>query len=140
MAQITLHLLLQIGKGIEAQVVIEALLIVSVTSLNLAVMPRCSWPENMVENMIAFAKHIKRMYTLRLCRMCEFGPAVGLDLLWSIAEVSNGTLDEIDRRITRMLLISIDKSLSGCFFDDGVLVKLFLFFRRLAGGRHIFYV
>ena len=49
-AQITLHLFLQIGKRIEAQIVIETLLIVSVAPFNLAVVPRCSRSEDMVMN------------------------------------------------------------------------------------------
>lgn len=96
-AQIALHLRLQVGKGIEAQVVVEAFLIVPMASFNLAVVPRCPRSEHMVINMAALAKHIEGMHTLCLGGMCEFRSAVGLNFLGSVPEVCNGSLDEINR-------------------------------------------
>ena len=111
-AQITLHLFLQIGKRIEAQIVIETLLIVSVAPFNLAVVPRCSRSEDMVMNVAAAAKHIERMQTLRLCRMREFRTAVCLYFRRCISEPNNRSFYEINRRIARLLLIRINEPFS----------------------------
>ena len=60
-AQIPSHLLLQIEKGIEAQMVVEPFLIVSVASLDLSVMPRRSRTNQLVLDLVAITEYIKRM-------------------------------------------------------------------------------
>ena len=92
--------------------VIEALLIVSVASFDLAVVLRCSRSEDMVMNVAAAAKHIERMHTLRLCRMREFRTAVCLYFRRCISEPNNRSFYEINRRIARLLLIRINEPFS----------------------------
>ncbi len=88
--QIAFHLLLKIGKCVGVQIVIEALLIVPVTSLNLSIVPRSFRTNELVLYLVVSTKNIKGMYTFGLgkvgklrtvihlisCSVCAFGCGV----------------------------------------------------------------
>ena len=63
-AQITLHLLLKIRKRIETQIVVKPFLVVSVTSLDLSIMPRGSRTDQFVLDLVVITEHVKRMDTI----------------------------------------------------------------------------
>ena len=111
-AQITFHLLLKICKRVETQMVVEALLIISVASLDLAIVPWCSRTNELVFNLVAVTKHIKRMNALGIEEMSKFCAIVRLYGFRGISKESNGTLYKVNCRIAAVLLVSIDKTLS----------------------------
>ena len=121
--QIPLHLLLKIGKGIEAQMVIEAFLIVSVASLDLAVVPRSSRTYEFVLNLVVITEHVKWMHSLGFSEMGKFHTVICLNNLWSVSKKDNGTFYKVDSGIAAVFLVGIDKTLSRCFLDHGVLVE-----------------
>ena len=94
-AQIALHLLLKISERIEAQIVVEAFLIVSVASLNFAIVPRSSRTNKLMLNFVMVTEHVKRMNTFGVEEMSKFRTIVGLDCLWSISKKDNSTLYKI---------------------------------------------
>ena len=51
--------------------------------------------------------------------MGEFSSIVGLDRLRRITKVDDGTFGEVNGRITALLLVGIDKALSGCLINHG---------------------
>ena len=111
-AQITLHLLLKIGEGVETQIIVKAFLIVSVASLDLSVMPRGSRTNELVLNLVACTEYVKRMYALGFCKVGKFHTVIGLNDLRRIAEKDDCTFYEIYGRIAAVFLIGIDKTLS----------------------------
>ena len=111
-AQIALHLLLKISERIEAQIVVEAFLIVSVASLNFAIVPRCSRTNKLMLNFVTVTEHVKRMNTLGVKEMSKFCPVVSLNDLGSVTEKGNSSLHKVYGRITAVFFICIDKTLS----------------------------
>ena len=111
-AQITLHLLLQIGKRIEAQIVVETLLVISVTSLDLTVVPRRSWTDQLVLDLVVSAEYVKRMCALGFGKMGKFSTIVRLDRLGSVAKEDNSAFYKVYGRIAAVFFISIDETLS----------------------------
>ena len=85
-AQVSLHLKLQIVERIEAQVVIESFMIVSVAALDFAVVPRRARADRFVRDAVFLAKQVQRMHALRLCRVAKLAAVVGLHDLRRIAE------------------------------------------------------
>ena len=71
-AQITLHLLLKISKGVKAKIIVEAFLVISVTPLDFSIMPRCSWSDKFVNDAHLIAEDIRWMDAICLFYMCEF--------------------------------------------------------------------
>ena len=122
-AQIALHLSLKISEGIEFQVVVEAFLVVSVASLNLSVVPRSPWTNELMLDMVLVAEHIERMNPLCIEEMGELRAVIGLNGFGSITEKGYGTLDKIDCGEAAVFFIRIDKSLSRGLLDDRVLIK-----------------
>ena len=59
--------------------VVEALLIVSVAPLDLAVVPRCSRTNKLVFNLVAVTKHIKWMNTLGIEEVSKFCTIIRLN-------------------------------------------------------------
>ena len=110
-AQIALHLLLKISERIEAQIVVETFLIVSVASLDFSIMPRCSRTDKLMLNFVTLTEDIKRMYTVGLYEMSKFHTVIRLNCLWSISKKDDGTLYKIYGRIATVFFISIDKTL-----------------------------
>ena len=110
--QITLHLLLKISKGVETQIIVKAFLIVSVASLDLAVMPRRSRTDKLMLNLVVSAEHVKRMCTLGFGEMGKFCSVVSLNRFWRITEEDNSAFYKVYGRIAAVFLVSIDKTLS----------------------------
>ena len=111
-AQITLHLLLKISKGVEAQIIVKAFLIVSMASLYLAVMPRSSWANELMLDLVVITKHVKRMCTLGFGEMGKFCSVVSLNDFRSISKEDNGAFYKVYGRIAAIFLVGIDKTLS----------------------------
>ena len=84
--QISFHLHLQIFKGIEFQEIVEALLIVAVTALHLAIVPWRSGSDCFVLHMDFVTKHIKWMNTSCFLRVIELRSIVCLYGFRCVAE------------------------------------------------------
>jgi hypothetical protein len=87
--QIPFHLLSQIAERVKPPIIVKAFLIVSMASLDLAIMPRCSRTNELVFYMVLITEKIKRMNAFCFYKMREFCAVVGLDCLWSIAKEDN---------------------------------------------------
>ena len=133
-AQITLHLLLKISKGIEAQIVVKAFLVVSVAPLDLSVMPRCSDADELMYHVVTFTEKVKGMNSIRFCGVGKLRTVVGLNDFGSIPKECNGASDKIYGGITAMLPVSEEKALSGCFLNHGVLIELLIILAGIASG------
>lgn len=90
-AQITLHLLLKVFKRIEAQIVVETLLIISMTSLYLSVMPWSPRTDKLMLDFSVIAKHIKWMNTLGIDEMSKFRTIISLNDFRNISKEDNGS-------------------------------------------------
>ena len=86
---------MKIRKRIETQIVVKPFLVVSVTSLDLSVMPRGSRTDQFVLDLVVITEHVKRMDTIGFLEMGELHAIVGLDRFGSISEKENGTLYKI---------------------------------------------
>ena len=93
--QIPLHLLLKIGKGIEAQMVIEAFLIVSVTSFDFAIMPRSPGTNKLMLDLVTVTEHVKWMNTFCVEEMSKFCTIIRLNDFRSISKEDDCTLCKI---------------------------------------------
>ena len=102
---------MKIGKRIEAQMVIEAFLIVSVTSFDFAIMPRSPGTNKLMLDLVVSAEQVKGMYSLGFGEMSKFHAIVGLNCLWSITEKDDGTFYKVYGGIAAVFLIGIDKTL-----------------------------
>ena len=78
-------------------------------------------------DIVSVAKHIQGMYSLCLLCMCKFSAIVGLQYVRSVAEISYGALEKVNRGIAALLLICVNKAFSGRLFDNGILIVLFFF-------------
>ena len=94
-AQITLHLLLEICKRVKAKIIVEAFLIISVASLNFSIMPRCSWTNKLMLDLVTVTEHIQRMNTLSIEEMSKLRTIIRLNDFRSISKEDNCTLYEI---------------------------------------------
>ena len=76
--QIAPHLLLQILKGVEAQKIVKALLVVAMTSLYFSVVP--GWPRKnrLVNHMNLIAKRIEEVHSRCFCRIAKLAAIVHL--------------------------------------------------------------
>ena len=93
--QITFHLFLKISEGIEAQVVVETLLIVSVASLDFSIMPRCSGANELVLDLVVITEHIEGMSSLCIREVCKFSAVVRLNDFRSITKEDDCTFYKI---------------------------------------------
>jgi len=132
-AQIPSHLLLQIEEGIEAQMVVEPFLIVSVASLDLSVMPRRSRTNQLVLDLVTVTEYVKRMRALGIEEVSKFRAVVGLNCLGGVTKKGNGSLHKVYGRIATVFLVGIDKPLSGRFFNHRVLIKFLTVFPYVTG-------
>ena len=92
--------------------VVETFLVISVTSFNLAVVPRSSRTDCFVRNIEMVEESIKVMYSLCFLCVAKFTAIVRLYRFRSIAKVSNSSLHEIYGRITALLSVRIYETLS----------------------------
>ncbi len=92
--------------------VVEAFLIVSMTPLDLAVMPRSSGTNELVLDLVVSTEHVQGMYTLGFGEMSKFHTVVGLNNLGRIAKEDNCTFYKVDGRIAAILLVGIEKAFS----------------------------
>ena len=122
--QIALHLILQIFEGVEFQKIIKPLLIISVTSFYLSVVPWRFRANRLAIHVNFIAKHIEGVDSIRFCRVAEFSPVVCLNCFRSISEEGNGPFEKVHTGISALLLVRIDESLTACFLNYGVLEEL----------------
>ena len=87
--------------------VVEAFLVVSVASLNLAVVPRRSRADRFMRNTKMVEKSIKVMHAFRFLRVAELTAIICLYRFRSIPKVSNSSLHEIYGRVTALLSVRI---------------------------------
>ena len=80
------------------------------------------------------------MYPFCLLRMVKFTAVVGLDNVRCIAEIDNRSLNKVYRAVAAVFSVSIDKSLSGSFFNHGILVEFLTVCTHIANIWHIFHV
>ena len=92
--------------------VVESLLIVSVASLDLAIVPRCSRTNELVLDLAAITEYVKRMYALGSDKVSKFRTVIGLNDLGSIAEKGDGALYKIYSGVAAVFFVCIDKTLS----------------------------
>ena len=90
---------------------VKAVLIVSVASLDLAIVPWCSRTNKLVFNLIMGAEYVKGMYALGLGEMSKLHSVICLDRLGGIAKEDDCTFHEIYGGIAAVFLIGIDKAL-----------------------------
>lgn len=122
---------LQVCKGIESQIVVKSLLIVPVASLDLAVVPRRSWSDQLMLDLVMVTEYIKGMYALGFGEMGKFCSVVGLNFLRRITEESDCTLDKVYGGVVAVFFIGIYKPLSRRFFEHGVLIEFPTVFARI---------
>ena len=139
-AQVSFHLELQIGQRIEAQVVVESLLIISVAALDFAVVPRRARADRLVNDAIFLAKQIQRVHALRLRGVAKFAAVVGLHDLRRIAEKGDCALHKIHRQEAALLLVRVDKPLPARFLKHRILKKRLAVLADIADFRHVFHV
>ena len=86
---------MKISEGVEAQIVVETLLVVSMTSFDLAIVPRRSWTDKLMLDLVTVTEHIKWMNTLGVEEMSKLRPVIRLNDFRSISKEDNCTLYEI---------------------------------------------
>ena len=91
--------------------VVKPFLIVSVTPLDLSVMPRGSRTDKLMLDLVVSAEQVKGMYSLGFGEMSKFHAIVGLNCLWSITEKDDGAFYKVYGGIAAVFLIGIDKTL-----------------------------
>lgn len=92
--------------------VVKPLLIISVASLDLPVMPRSPRADQLVLYAVSVAKHVQGMNAVCFGKVCEFRAVICLQDVRSIAEKPNGTFEEVDRGEAALFFICIDKPFS----------------------------
>lgn len=126
-AKVALRLGLQVKIRVKAHEVIETLLVVTVTPLDLSVMPGGTGMDPLVLDARLMTEDIQRMNTVRLLKVvkvAELGAIVRLEDLRPVFEVSNSTLEEIAARVAALFHVRVNEVLFGGLVDDGVLVEL----------------
>ena len=92
------------------QIVIEALLIVPVTSLNLSVVPRSSRTNKLVFYLVVSTESIKKMYAFGLGKVGKLRAVIRLNCFGGISKEHNGTFYKIHCGIAAVFLVSINKT------------------------------
>ena len=92
--------------------VVETLLIISVASLDFAIMPRCSWADKLMLDLVTVTEHVKWMNTLGIEEMGKFCTIIRLYGFRGVSKESNSTLYKIYGGVAAVLLVCIDKALS----------------------------
>ena len=116
------HLGLEIVKAVEPQGLIESLVVVSVASFHLAVMPWCSRLDELMPDAVMSAEPIQRVGSVGLSGVRELRAVVGLDGSWDVTEMLESAQDEIDGAVAALLWVGSDKAFAACFVNHGVLV------------------
>lgn len=113
--------------------IVKALLVISVTSFNLAVVPRCPWTNCLMGNMQFGAKAVEGMNPLCFSRICKLTSIVGLYDFRDISEIFNSPFYKINSAVTAYFFVGIDKSFPCGFINHGILIKTVLIFADIAG-------
>ena len=103
--------------------VVEPFLVIAVAAFDFSVVPGCPWPNQLVYDPKFLTEYIHGMYAVGVAEVCEFSAVVGLDHLWLVLEIDNCVSDEVRGRVTALLFVWIDESLSRCLVDHRVLIE-----------------
>ena len=120
--------------------IVEALLVVSVTAFHFPVMPGRPGSDRLVLDMEAAAQHIQWMDSIGLLRVGKLTAVIRLDDVRRVTKVNNRSLHKIHGTVAAVFPVRIDKPLSACFFYHGVLVKFLTICTHITHRWHIFYV
>ena len=118
------HLRLEILEAVEPQGLIESLVIVSVASLHLAVMPWCSRLDKLMPDAVVPAESVQRVGSVGLSGVRELRAVVGLDGSWDVSEMLECAQDEINGTVAALLRIGSDEPFPACLINHGILIKL----------------
>ena len=91
----TVHLYLQVVIRVEAQMIIEAVLVVTVAAFHLSVVPGSSGPDQLVLDLKASAFDIHRMHSIRFLKVCELCAVVRLYDVREVFEIGDRSVDEV---------------------------------------------
>lgn len=116
------HLRLEVIEAVEPQSLIEALVVVPVASLHLAVMPWGAGLDELMPDAVVPAEPVQRVGSVGLSGVCELRPVVGLDGSWNVTEMLEGAQDEIYGAVAALLRVCTDETLPACLVNHGVLV------------------
>ena len=137
---VTFHLQEKVIVGIEFEMVVEAFLVVPVAALYLTVVPWSPGPDLLVLNTQILAKKVQRMNAVGLAGMRKFATVIRLNDPGSVSKIGDGALYKINRGVTALLTIRIDKAFPGCLVNHGVLVEALRRLSYIARGWNVFYI
>ena len=135
---ISVHLLFQILERVEAQKVIESLLIVSVAAFNLSVVPWRSWANKFVVNSYTFTKAIKGMCTATISGISKFKTIISLDDFRLIPKVGYCTFYKVNCTVAALFTIWINETFSWGLINHRILIELIRHFTDITGTWKIF--
>ena len=122
--EIALHLFDEIVIGIELVMFVESFIVIAMASFYLAIMSRCSRFNTLMLNPQLLTKKVKWVDLLGLSKVCKFNTIICLQDFGLITKMTNSQFQKLNRRMSALLLKRIDKSLSGSFVDDSILINL----------------
>ena len=122
--EIALHLFDEIVIGIELEMFVESFIVIAMASFYLAIVSRCSRFDTLMLNPQLLTKKVKRMDLLGLSKVCKFNTIICLQDFGLITKMTNSQFQKLNRRMRALLLKRIDKSLSGSFVNDSILMNL----------------
>ncbi len=91
---------------------LEPLLIVSVASFDLPVVPRSPRADQLVLNAVSVAKHVQGVDAVCFGKVCEFRAVIRLQDIRSVVEEDDGTFEEVDRGEATLFFVCVEKALS----------------------------
>ncbi len=104
-------MLLQVLEAIILQVIVEPLLVVTVTTLYLTIMPRSTRPDELMGDIELFAKNIQRVDSRSVRPMRKLWAVIRLDDPGSVAKIRDSPEHKINRGIATVFLIGVDEAL-----------------------------
>ena len=128
--EIALHLFDEIVIGIKLEMFVESFIVIAMASFYLAIVSRCSRFNTLMLNPQLLTKKVKWVDLLGLSKVCKFNTIICLQDFGLITKMTNSQFQKLNRRMRALLFKRIDKSLSGSFVDDSILIE---FIRDRAG-------
>ena len=121
--EIAPHLFDEIVIGIELEMFVESFIVIAMASFYLAIVSRCSRLDTLMLNPQLLTKKVKRVDLLGLSKVCKFNTIICLQDFGLITKMTNSQFQKLNCRMRALLLKRIDKSLSGSFVDDSILIE-----------------
>ena len=120
---VSFHLDDQVFIGVEGHPVVESLLIISMASLDFAIVLRSSWPNELMSNAQLLTEDIQRMCSSVFSGVSEFRAVVSLYGFRGITVVVDRHPYEFDGGIAALFPERVYESFSGSFIYHGVLIE-----------------